>query len=89
MTNAAFVQRLLAIKVQVDTLLGDAAALEPATESTPTVTTPAPDPDLWAAAQSDCKHPTSRRTDMRGFGSAGHVKRFHCDACGQVITEGW
>lgn len=81
MTNAAFVQRLLAIKVQVDTLLTDAATPTP---SAPNETT-APDQGVDLAAQA-CKHPANRRTDMRGFGSS--VKRFHCDACNSVIAEG-
>lgn len=82
MTHSAFVQRLLAIKVLVDTLVAEAAG-------TPK---PAPDPDVWLNAQpatsatSQCEHPAARRDAVGGFG--GGPKRFRCDLCGATLAEG-
>lgn len=79
MTNDSIVQRLLAIKVQIDTLLGDVAERDDS-PAQPTVTAPA------RVTLTTCKHPPTRRESLNGFG--GGPNRYRCGACGATVIEG-
>lgn len=79
MTPATFVQRLLAIKILVDTLLADAAHQG----DVPVSDVPA----AAAPATGICRHPPGRRDYLGGFGAQSDKKKFRCDACGDTVRE--